>query len=577
MRVGLRTKLTLSFIGVTMLPLAASLGLLSWLVDREFREELTRTAAEARKGVVSRLDTAAGELSRALERIERDTIVRHLQQDLKWRRFYGDQERERQLVTDAPRLMTAPQLDVLKIVDASREGHVIAMGHRDGVAPADGLAVRVAGEKPGGATLWRREELNLGAETVPFWTLQATHVAGERLVLVGGRVVDAELLSALAAGLGGGAELAAFAPDGGLIATTFSDGKLPPDADRKHERASVEREVGDGTRDHVSVVVYLSRAELHRTLDSLLRFAALLAAMGLLLSLALGVAVSRTITRPLHALVGGAEAIARGELDHQIEATTRDEVGDLVGRFNRMTAELLESQRRLVQAERIAAWKDIARQIAHEVKNPLFPIQTSVETLRRARERDHPRFGEIFEETTRTVLEEVARLSRIVSEFSQFARMPAPRLAPADLNALVHDGASLFAGGAAGVRVEEELQDDLPEILLDPLLMGQVVNNLVKNAVEAVLGQDDGRVVVRTQVGEGVVRLAVEDNGPGVPEDRRAEIFAPYVTHKQGGTGLGLAIVHRIVTEHGGVARVEDAPGGGARFVVELPMEEEES
>lgn len=563
----MRRKLTLAFLVVTIVPLALTLGVLAFQVDREFRDEIGRRLVAAQEGVATRLDALEEDLHRALERIAADPIVGYLGQDLKWDRFYGDQQREREIVREASRLMTAPQLDVLELVDAGRDGYVIAMGHRRGVEPADPVALvaAAAGRRRG---LWRREALPEGADTVPLWTLQAAHVAGDRLVLVGGRVVDAALLETLAVGLAGAPELVVRGPDGQVVASTFPEGETP--ASDRFEVAIVERPVGDDSGRSVTIGVYLSRAALHRTLADLLRFAGVLGVLALLLSLLIGALLSRTITRPLGALVTGAEAVAQGRLDHRIPVRSRDEVGELVGRFNRMASELEESQRRLVQAERVAAWKDIARQIAHEVKNPLFPIQTSVETLQRAWKRQHPRFEEICEETTRTVLEEVERLKHIVTEFSRFARLPAPRLLVTDLNALVHDSVVLFRDESTDVRIDEAYSADLPPVALDPTLMGQVTNNLVKNAVEAAAHADTPRVLVETGAGGGRVWFAVEDNGPGVPSERREEIFRPYVTDKEGGTGLGLAVAHRVVLEHGGTLRVEDAREGGARFVVEM-------
>jgi signal transduction histidine kinase len=569
----MRRKLILAFLVVTVLPLLLSLGLLSLLVEREFRQELERRSDDARHGVQLRLDSLEQDLDRALERIAADPIVGYLSQDLKWERFYGDQQREREVVRATSRLMTAPQLDVLKIVDVQRDGYVIAMGHRRGVEPPDREALAVA-RAPGRRAVWRRESLpREGAEPLAVWTLQAVRPVDERLVLVGGRVLDGTLLAALGAGLAGDPGLTLRDPEGELVASTFPEGRGGPPADETSEVTTVARLVGDGSARTMTLGLHLSLAELDRTLADLVRFAAVLGGLGLFVSLILGTLLARTITRPLRALVAGAEALARGRLDYRIPVTSRDEVGALVGRFNRMAAELDESQGRLVQAERVAAWKDIARQIAHEVKNPLFPIQTSVETLQRAWTRKHPKFEEIFAETTRTVLEEVERLKHIVGEFSRFARLPAPRLVPTDLNGLLHDTAVLFGGETAGgVVIEEALAPDLPPVPLDPTLLGQVANNLVKNAVEAVAGRETPRVLLRSGRVEGAVWFCVEDSGPGVPPARREEIFRPYVTDKEGGTGLGLAIAHRVVTEHGGGLRVEDGSLGGARFVVALPL-----
>lgn len=563
----LRGKLTLAFLGVTVVPLALALGLFAWQADRELREELERGIASARSGVGKRLERFEALTGEALERIAEDPIIRYLAQDLKWDRFYGDQEKERDLVLGASRLMTVPQLDVLKIVDAARGNQVIAMGHRRGVEPPDDLAVEVS---RGGGTLWRVERFPEGGATVPAWTFEVAHPVGERLVLVGGVRVTGTMLANLVAGLRGNLEIAMREPNDVLVATTFPDDALPADVASDYEIATLRRPLGDATGGRVTFSLYLSRAELRRTLGNLFQFGAVLGGFGLLVSLILAFLVSRAIVQPVRALAAGADALARGDREQQIPRTTRDEVGELVASFNRLAADLAYSEKRLVQAERIAAWKDIARQIAHEVKNPLFPIQTSVETLRRARERQHPRFDEIFEEATRTTLEEVARLERIVSEFSRFARLPAPKPQAGDLGVVVHDACSLFGASVAAVSVVEELAGDLPTAHFDPTLMGQVVNNLLKNAVEA--AGAGGRVRVRTAAVSGGVLLTVEDDGPGIPVDRREDVFVPYETDKEGGTGLGLAIVRRIVVEHGGTVTIGDSELGGAKFEVRLPL-----
>jgi nitrogen fixation/metabolism regulation signal transduction histidine kinase len=212
--------------------------------------------------------------------------------------------------------------------------------------------------------------------------------------------------------------------------------------------------------------------------------------------------------------------------------------------------------------------------LAHEIKNPLTPIQMAMDTLRKVWRKQHPSFGEILEESTTTVLEEVDRLKRIVSEFSDFARLPKPAPMPTDLNEVVASALALYEGATP---VERRLGDALPTIEVDKGQMTQVLLNLLENARDAIAGKEDGKIVVTTRRGDAGDRLelSVEDNGPGVASDIRDRVFTPYFTTKQGkgGTGLGLAIVHRIVSDHGGRIMVGEAASlGGARVVVELPL-----
>jgi len=256
-----------------------------------------------------------------------------------------------------------------------------------------------------------------------------------------------------------------------------------------------------------------------------------------------------------------------------VPVTSSDEIGQVGSAFNLMMEDLRDAEERLVIAERIAAWQEIARRLAHEIKNPLTPIQMAMDTLRKTWRKQHPSFGEILEESTATVLEEADRLKRIVSEFSDFARMPKPDVHPADLNEIVAGALTLYQGATP---VERRLSRPLPLLEVDKGQMTQVLLNLVENARDAIAGKDDGRILVSTRKGDAGdrVELAVEDNGPGVPPELRDRVFTPYFTTKEGkgGTGLGLAIVHRIISDHGGRIVVGEAPGGGARMVVELPL-----
>jgi nitrogen fixation/metabolism regulation signal transduction histidine kinase len=234
--------------------------------------------------------------------------------------------------------------------------------------------------------------------------------------------------------------------------------------------------------------------------------------------------------------------------------------------------DLKTSKERLVIAERIAAWQEIARRLAHEIKNPLTPIQMAMDTLKKSWKKQHPSFDEILEESTTTVLQEADRLKHIVAEFSDFARMPKPEFGRIDLNEVVRTSLALYHGAAP---VEIKLDPTVRELDADKNQINQVLLNLVENARDAI-GSHDGHIMVSTRRGEANDRafLIVEDNGPGVPADLKDKVFAPYFTtkHAKGGTGLGLAIVHRIVSDHGGRIMVSEVAGGGARFTIELPL-----
>ena len=322
------------------------------------------------------------------------------------------------------------------------------------------------------------------------------------------------------------------------------------------------------------VEIAVSDNELARVVRSLTLTSALLALGALAGVVLVGMLVARRTVRDLEVLVEGSLAAARGELDHRVPVRDNDEVGAVASAFNFMMEDLKTSKEKLVIAERIAAWQDIARRLAHEIKNPLTPIQMAMDTLRKSYKKQHPEFAEILDESTATVLEEADRLKRIVAEFSDFARMPKPELGRCDLNEVVIASLALYKGGTPAVELR--LADHLPRIDADKGQINQVLLNLVENARDALGGRDDGKVTVTTKRGDANdrVMLVVDDNGPGVPPGAKNKVFAPYFTTKQtkGGTGLGLAIVHRIVSDHGGRITIGDAPGGGARFMIELPL-----
>lgn len=299
-----------------------------------------------------------------------------------------------------------------------------------------------------------------------------------------------------------------------------------------------------------------------------------LVAASLFVALIASAWLSKKIAEPIVDLSSAALDVGAGNLDVRIEPRSQDEVGSLVRVFNHMTAELSESRIRLQRAERVAAWQQIARRVAHEIKNPLFPIQMSMETIQKSYKKQHPKLDEIIEESTRTVLEEVRALNRIVTEFSDFARLPAVKLEPVEVTALLDHVYGLYKREGA-VRLDyprEEIRSrQLPSIAVDREQLGRALINLVKNAFEA-LGEGPGSVTLDATIADGGVAITIADTGPGMPDDVRAKIFTPYFTTKSEGTGLGLAIVDRIVQEHGGTVDVRSTLGVGTTFLIVLRL-----
>jgi two-component system, NtrC family, nitrogen regulation sensor histidine kinase NtrY len=288
----------------------------------------------------------------------------------------------------------------------------------------------------------------------------------------------------------------------------------------------------------------------------------------------------RTDLQPLAALVTGVGrgrteptahdiAMARDGQDLHLAAVATALVGDSGAPEGAVL--VLDDVTPLIRAQKVAAWREVARRLAHEIKNPLTPIQLSAERLRRHFSGAAPQAKALVDECTQTIVGEVESLKGLVDEFSQFARMPSPRTVPTDLPQLITDTIALYNGIFAEVRIEQRFAPGMPLVRLDAEQIRRVIINLVDNAIEAT--ERRGQIVVETQLdaSNSVVRVVVADNGPGIPAGEREKLFLPYYSTKRRGSGLGLAIVRRIIAEHGGSIEVGDNTPHGTRFTIELP------
>ncbi len=450
-----------------------------------------------------------------------------------------------------------------------------------------------AGEdwKERGAFL-RREELPQGV-TLALVAV-GTAVEGDRkLYVAGGRQLDREFLSTLVLPAGMRVLLyrnlkARFTPSELIDAAgpAASPGLLRPLIEQVQlERRESSRIVGRGAAaesfhavplpgldNNVLGVLLIasSRRGLVELENSLLGTGVMVAAAGILLGIALSWWAAARVTRPMHRLADSAGRVAAGDWNTTVDVSSADEIGQLARAFNRMTGELVAQRERLVQAERVAAWRELARRLAHELKNPLFPLQITVENMLRARDRHPEQFDEVFREGTATLLAELAQLKQIVGRFSDFAKMPPPEIQPVEFNALVMDTLKLFAGQLVQARVEAhtDLDAAVRTVPVDPEQMTRVLRNLMLNAIDAM--PEGGTLTLRTAALAGGVRLEISDTGQGLTPEECARLFTPYYTTKTHGTGLGLAIVQSVVSDHGGRISVESAKGRGSTFRIEL-------
>jgi nitrogen fixation/metabolism regulation signal transduction histidine kinase len=230
---------------------------------------------------------------------------------------------------------------------------------------------------------------------------------------------------------------------------------------------------------------------------------------------------------------------------------------------------------RLIAAQRSAAWGEVARRLAHEIKNPLTPIQLSAERLQfKLADKLSNGDADMLARGTQTIINQVQAMKRMVDDFRDYARLPAPEVAPLDLNALIGEMLGLYESSSA--VIDTRLAGDLPAILGDATQLRQIIHNLLRNAEDALEGRENSRILIQTEQVGRFARLTIADNGPGFPVELLPRIFEPYVTTKARGTGLGLPIVKKIVEEHLGTIEISNAPEGGARIDIRLPLVKEE-
>jgi two-component system nitrogen regulation sensor histidine kinase NtrY len=301
----------------------------------------------------------------------------------------------------------------------------------------------------------------------------------------------------------------------------------------------------------------------------------------IVVALGIGLTLSRRVTRRVTQLADATARVGAGDLSVSVPVEEADEVSDLTRAFNAMVRDMRESRTRIEYLSRIGAWQEFARRLAHEIKNPLTPIQLAVQEVHRTYKGDDARFRRTLEDARAIVEEEIATLRRLVGEFSEFARLPEVHLAPADLGVFVRDaveapfrGDEVLEDDASPVEVKAAIEPGALPVQIDGMLLKRCLDNLIRNASQALRGESkpDGQVIVAVRAREDQAILEVRDNGPGVPEEAWERVFDPYYTTKSEGTGLGLAIVKKIVLEHGGEISCSRAAEGGANFQIRLPM-----
>jgi signal transduction histidine kinase len=580
---SLRSRLILAFSIVALVPLALSMFLLSRTIEGTVREQAGERLGAALATLQAGLAADGERIAAQLGILARDPALKRL--------YLLRPSGGRDLVEHIAEQRFLLGLDFLQVADTS--GAVIAdaataaaaLGHGDrGALEVSGL--------PAPGAHGPLIETPAGGAAAVLSASEPIHYEGRIVGLVcGGLALDAEFLSRMRSATG--VELVLADAGGRVLASTLGD-SLDRDARPvvgMIERVGTPRVVVGGTpywsrtilvAPHAPVAgtdpAGLARitglvptAAADRTVAALQLTSLLFGLIGLGVAITLGVLWSSQVSRPVERLAAATQRIARGEWDEPIHMDTVRELETLIDAFERMRADLGAYRARLVTSERQAAWGQMARMVAHEIKNPLTPIAVSVADLKRSFERGRDDFPQILDQAVRTIAAEVDALKRILQEFSDFARLPSPQPVPCRVSELLADLAALYGGDIAARRLAIEASVRDVAFTADRGQIRQALVNLIQNGLEAIA--PDGRVTVSTRTEDGMLEFAVADSGPGLSPERAADLFVPNLSTKPHGSGLGLTIVQRIVNDHRGSVAAHSEPGRGTTFRIRLPLE----
>lgn len=570
---SLRTRIVALFLLLAIVPPA----IVVWMVRRRVRDLARATDRERAAAALAGFDAAiARETGDLRDSLDQAAALASREAALMILR--GVRPGSEQMRGFAPRLMRDTGLDCLVWLDAA--GTVLSSGHAPESAGLPGPDRRLVPEE-GAAFVEERITPGVGRAL----TLQSRRVltgGARETTLVGGRLLDSAFLSRLTPG--GEVRAVLLDREGRMLAASEPERPLAVPPGGVDEGRS-EGEMVAGGVPHLyrtrtlraaggeplgTVVAAVSQERLQAMDRALGRLVAGVGALGAAAALFLGALAASGIVGPLRRLREMARRIGEDDYAATAPETAPGEVGDLARVFNRMAAGLRDSRERLARAERRAAAEDVARRVAHEIRNPLSPIALTLEALVRTRRERPEAFDAAFEESVGVIREEVRKMRGILDDFARSGRLPPSVFRPVDLNALIRDLLPLYAPAPGGTAVNADLDPALPPLRLDPDRMSEVVGNLVGNALQAMDGRKGGVTVATRRDGEAAL-LVVRDDGPGFSEAARGRLFEPYFSTRSGGTGLGLAIARRIVEEHGGTIAAGNRPQGGAEVTVRLP------
>ncbi len=584
----LRQKLLLMF-SLTVVGVVAAVA---WTVSLRVRRVFEGLDREQTSALVAQFqrefDEQAADMAAALGRMADSDPLRRMAFE------FSNGGDTAPYLTVAEPLAQEYRLDYLEL--AGHDGTIISSAQwpaRFGYAEP---AVADAGRPP----FLKQEELPDGTSRVGLFAVRAVTGSNPPLYLIGGRELDAEFLRNFPATPGAQIYLyrdltVSFDP-----ANFAGSTPIPAGAAQFRQIVDQARSAGrnatgivyltrrredsvdataiplKGADQSVLAVLVIanSRRGMVEVQNHIRAIAYGVAGIGILFAIAASLWIAARISAPIEELARAATQVAAGDWDTRVDIRAGDEVGVLARSFNHMVHELADHRDRLVQSERVAAWRELARRLAHELKNPLFPLQITVENMLRARKLPRIQFDEVFDESTATLQAEINNLRTIVARFSDFSKMPEPQMEKMDARDAVRRVLALYGPAldekhiAIGTAIASE---PLP-IRGDPELLHRALSNIVLNAMDAM--PDGGTLTVSASRSAESARIAVADSGAGLSEEECQRLFTPYYTTRHHGTGLGLAIVQSVVTDHFGSVTVERPDNGGARFVIFLPIAE---
>jgi signal transduction histidine kinase len=608
-----RQKLLLLFAATVLLCVAVISASVYSTIRRSFEKADQERANAVAAQFQSEFQRRGSEVARKVESVAAGETVQRIAVDMN--RGAADPA---DFVSDARILAGQQQLDFLELVDS--RGHILSsaqwqakFGYPEAAISEKMISEATTSEAPPAGAFLKREELPNGA-TLGLFAVRVVRMGEQPLYVIGGERLDQGFLSTLdiPAGTrvllyqnldvkwnpqslldlnGPAAGVDKIAPLVAKVRDTLQESQSvihwtsdPADAEVLHAIPMTGPNVGTSKQGAMNqqllgvLLVGSSRRPLIELERQIVSTAMLVGGVGILVAILASLWFAARVTRPVVSLAEAARRVAAGDLGTKVEVESSDELGELATAFNRMTEDLAQQKDRTLQAERVAAWRELARRLAHELKNPLFPLQVTVENLLRAKQKAPEMFEEVFQESTATLLAEIDNLKTIIGRFSEFSKMPQPQRRSTQLNDVVASVLRVFHAQLQvddkqknQIAVHTELAATLPEISADPDLLHRALQNLVLNAIDAM--PQGGVLTIRTATLGDRIEVSVSDTGSGLTSEECERLFTPYYTTKQHGTGLGLAIVQSVVSDHGGKISVASTKEKGTTFRIELPRD----